>query len=712
MSLMEAALAYAERGWSVFPLHDKRRPCVQWKEYQTSRPDADQIRSWWTEYPDAYIGLALGPVSGVLRVDVEGNGYTELEKLGGLPDTMRFKSPGGHGWLFQHCDGVTSKEVWSGEGEHDELRIQAAGAYTCIPPSPGYSWIDERPPAAIPRWMLDYYSGLALKELEKELRPTLRLPDADEVREALAFIPPDSYDTWVHVGMALKNSGEDNLELWDKWSQGCKEKYKGGECQRKWDSFIRTGLTTRSILYWAEKFGYRPVSRHEPLTELGNARILARMGEGRIKHSEVWGWLAWDGQRWAMEGAEKVTVELQKQVLEYRLNRAVESLRRLMTGDRQSEDYERRKKSKLAVVAAIRRHESERSVHGSRVLAESEPSITCDYRKFNLNPWLLNCSNGTLNLRNGELMTHDPESLITQLCPTSYVDSAECPRWDRFLREVFADNTELILWVQRLCGYCLTGVISEHILPIFHGTGRNGKSTFVKTIMNVLGPDYSGTTPSGFLTMSHNEGHPTKLVPLYGRRFVADLETGDGAKLNEELVKRLTGGDELTVRRMHENFWSFEPTHKLLLCTNYEPKVKGADVAIWSRIKLVPFNEKFEGDKQDTSLVATLARETSGILRWMLDGCLAWQREGLHDVKTISEATDVYRDEQDSVQCFFQERMELLESGKIRKAEVASAYKGWCMGQGVEPVSRKSLDVAMLKLGAKDGDKFWLGVKL
>lgn len=711
-STLEAALEYVERGWSVFPLHDKRRPCIQWKQYQTERPTADQVRAWWEEYPDAYIGVALGSVSGVIRVDAEGGGAEKLASFGGLPETAAFKSPGGQGWLLAHVEGFTTDVVWTGEGEHNELRIQSKGAYTCLPPSPGYLWLNDLLPSSAPMWMLDYYSGKVLKELERELRPTLRLPDRTEVLEALAFIPSDEYDRWVQVGMALRNAGDEYLTVWDTWSKGS-EKYKDGECERKWQSFIPGGLSTRSILYWAETRGYRPFDRHEPLTELGNARILARMGEGKILHNEKWGWLAWDGSRWAMDNAEKVVVELQKGVLEYRLNRAMESLGRCLKGDNNTADFERRKKSKLATITAIRRHETERAIAGSRSLASSEPSISCKHTQFNVDPWMLNCPNGTLNLRNGELTECNPANFIMQLCPTTYDESAQSPRWLQFLDEVFCDP-KLVSWVQRLFGYCLTGCISEHILPIFHGVGRNGKSTLIKTAMAVLGSDYSGTTPSGFLTMSRNEGHPTKLVTLYGKRFVADLETGDGAKLNEELVKRVTGGDEIQARRMHENFWWFKPTHKLCLATNYEPRIKGMDIAIWSRIKLIPFLQVFEGERQDRNLDATLQREASGILNWMVQGCFKWQVEGLGDVQAVTDATDAYRGTQDTVTTFHSERIELCSGSKVKKVDVYSVYKGWCLGNSVDAVSKKTFEIGLAALGVQSSidNKHYIEVKL
>lgn len=712
-ALREAALAYCARGWSVFPLADKRRPHVPWKQYQSERPTRELVEAWWTEWPDAYIGVALGQVSGLLRVDAEGEGEQKLAALGGLPNTLTFKSPGGMGWLLAHCDGVTTEVLWSGAGEHNELRVQAAGAYTVLPPSPGYQWLNDAKPAGIPGWLLEHYTAKVLTALEKELRPTLRLPDSTEVLEALAFIPPDEYDQWVHVGMALRSAGDDYLTVWDKWSSAS-PKYKEGECAKKWQTFMPGGLTTRSILYWAEKYGYRLPNRHEPLTELGNARILARMGEGKILHSEKWGWLAWDGRRWRMDDAEKVVVEMQKAVLEYRLARAMESFRKLLQVGKDAEDFEKRKQSKLATIRMIRMHEDERSIRGARKLAESEPSMSVDYLTFNNDPWLLNCANGTLNLRSCELLAHDSSSRLTQLCPTQYIESADCPRWRQFLEEVFPGDAALIAWIQRLLGYSLVGTIREHVLPIFHGVGRNGKSTLLKTVLAVLGPDYAGTTPSEFLMLDSRGQHPTKFVELYGKRFMIDMETGDGARLNEEIVKRITGGDEIKARKMKQDFFSFKPTHKLVLCTNHEPKVRGMDVAIWSRIKLVPFQEVFEGARQDKLLDETLLREASGILNWMLEGCLQWQKHGLGDVEAVSTATAAYKGGQDTVMMFFQERIEKAVGQRVKRADILSAYKGWCLSQGLDPVPPNTFTNTLLRLGvqADPNGKWYVDIKL
>jgi len=707
---LEAALEYHQRGWSVFPLRHKRFPLVPWKAYQTERATLEQVHAWWTEHPDALIGVALGRVSNLLRVDADGaEAVHRLNELG-MPQTATFQSPsGGKGWLLNGMDGAKHLTIWKGKGEHEELKVLSDGQYTVVPPGPGYQWLDESPPAKMPPWLYDRYVELVLQDLVKELRPTLRQPTPKEVDLALQHIPCDDYDLWVQVGMALHTC--DDFKAWDEWSKKS-PKYDAAATQAKWQSFggkAAGGLTTRSILYWAEKHGgWRPPNRHEPLTELGNARILARMGDGIIKHSAEWGWMWWDGKRWQI--GEKAVVELQKKVLEFRVERAIESLsKHMLHGDKSHDDFTKVAKQKMRIVQLVRGNEDERRIRGARTLAESEPALSCDYRYFDRQPWLLNCVNGTLDLRSGELLAHDSSKLLTQLCPTPYDDNAKCPRWEQFLQEVFAKHPELIPWMQKLCGYALTGLTSEHILPIFHGSGRNGKSTLVKTITTVMGDDYAALAPSGFLVQSRGEQHPTKLVVLYGKRFVADMETDDNAKLDEALVKRLTGGDDMQARRMYEDYWKFVPTHKLCIATNYEPSVKGMDIAIWSRIRLIPFASLFEnGDKY---LDQKLAAEAPGILRWMVEGCLRWQAEGLGNPAAVQDATAAYKGTQDTVAQFFSDRCEKAPGLKSRKADVTSAYKAWCYANTKEPVNPKAFGQSMLKLGIQSDDKHYLDIK-
>jgi putative DNA primase/helicase len=486
--------------------------------------------------------------------------------------------------------------------------------------------------------------------------------------------------------------------------------YKGGECEAIWASFKRNGkITVRSLLYLARQDGWKPRRLHEPLTDVGNGRSLARECAGSAAYCRTWNkWLAWDGKRWRLDGEFEV-LAVAKRIIRGRYDRAVDSLRRLGAEEEQ--------KSKIQSINRVLRwcmeSEDARHIHAALDMSRSEPGILVEADIVDQHKMILNCKNGVLDLVTMKLYPHNAALYLTQYCPTEYFEEAICPRWEQFVLEIFNGDAELVQWVQRFLGYCLTGSTAEHILPIMYGTGRNGKSTLIKTVMAVLGGDYAGTTPSGFLAFTRQDQHPTKIVELYRKRFVADLETSDGMKLNEELVKRITGGDELKARRMHEDFWSFYPTHKLVLATNYEPKIRGSDTAIWARIKKLPFAVSFEG-REDKDLDNKLALEASGILRWMVIGCMEWQKVGLGTSAAVSDATKEYRSEQDSVAAFMNERTERQANNLIKKADFIAAYKQWCVINGIDPVSAKAFGQAMLSHSVQhdESGRHYVGVRL
>ncbi len=201
-------------------------------------------------------------------------------------------------------------------------------------------------------------------------------------------------------------------------------------------------------------------------------------------------------------------------------------------------------------------------------LARSEPGIPILPAQLDTDPWLLNVSNGTLDLRTGELRPHRREDLITKLAPVEYHADAPCQLWLDFLARIMAGNVDLIRFLQRAIGYALTGDVSEQVLFFLHGTGANGKSTLLNVVIDLLG-DYAAQLDSHVLMITQGEAHPTALTDLFGRRFVSLIEVEEGKRIAEVLVKQLTGGDRIRARRMREDFWEFRPTHKVFLAANH-----------------------------------------------------------------------------------------------------------------------------------------------
>jgi putative DNA primase/helicase len=412
---------------------------------------------------------------------------------------------------------------------------------------------------------------------------------------------------------------------------------------------------------------------HYQATDYGNAERLVALHGHNVRYCHPWKkWLIWDGNRWVVDETG-AAVRLAKQ-----------TIRRIYG---QAEDETDSAIRQEMVEWAL---QSERAARLDAILtlAQSEPGVPIVSDDLDQDPWLLCVENGTLDLRTGELRDHDRADLITKLAPVKYLPSceAECPMWHKFLDDIFAGNEGVKGFVQRLVGYALTGLDREHILPIFHGVGANGKSTFVGTIAGLLGSSYSTKAPRDLLTVNRNESHPTGLAGLFGKRLVVASETDDSCRLSEALIKDLTGGELVKARRMREDFWEFKPTHTLILSTNHKPTVRGTDHAIWRRLLLVPFNVIISKAKQDKALSEKLRQEWSGILQWAVQGCLEWQRIGLDEPEEVLVATKEYRSEEDVLGPFFKERCMQGQGHVVRACKLHEAYKRWAEKEGLKRV--------------------------
>lgn len=439
----------------------------------------------------------------------------------------------------------------------------------------------------------------------------------------------------------------------------------------------------------------------EHLTDLGNARrLVARHGQD-LRFCHPWGkWLVWTGKRWKIDNTGAV------------LRLAKETVRSIYAEAAAEPDDKQRQR----IVDHAVRSESAARIRAMVALAESEPGIPVLPAELDRDPWLLNVKNGTIDLRTGELRPHRREDLITKIAPVEYNPAAECPRWKQFLNEIMDGNQSLINFLQRAAGMSLTGDTSEHVLFICHGSGRNGKSTFLNTLLALLG-DYGMTAAPDLLIAKQNDRHPTELADLFGKRLVVSIESEEGRRLAESLVKQLTGGDKIKARRMREDFWEFSPSHKLWLATNHKPRVRGTDIAIWSRLKLIPFAVTFPEDKQDKQLAKKLLAELPGILRWAVEGCLTWQRDGLRVPEEVKAATESYRQEQDVLAAFLNECCIINPLAKVAARNLYKAYVNWCEENGEHPLAQRNFGMRLAERGFESqrgtaGKYFWKNLGL
>lgn len=404
-----------------------------------------------------------------------------------------------------------------------------------------------------------------------------------------------------------------------------------------------------------------PMTEPDGRTEAANAlRLVERYGTS-LRYAVEWGeWLVWRDGRWMRDTGSVVTQDMAIKVMRDLWARVADA----------DNDHDR----KLMVAFATASNRSN-SIDNMIKLARSEAPLPVSASQLDTNPWLLKVANGTLDLKTGKLRADWQTDFITKLCPTAYKPGAACPTWERFLGEIFAGDAELIGYVQRLLGYCLTGDVREQILPILWGKGSNGKSTLVNAIAHVVGTDYGGVPPRQLFLASKFDRHPAELMMLQGKRLMMAQETESGAQLNEALIKNLTGGDKITARGMYQNFTTFQPTHKLLLSTNYKPQVRGSDYAMWRRLKLIPFAVTFEGKQLDKEMPNKLKDEAEGVLVWLVRGCLDWQRDGLREPESVAVATRAYADDQDEVGQFIAKCCERGEAYTTGATELYKAFK-------------------------------------
>jgi putative DNA primase/helicase len=249
--------------------------------------------------------------------------------------------------------------------------------------------------------------------------------------------------------------------------------------------------------------------------------------------------------------------------------------------------------------------------------------------------------NATYDLRTGIGHKPDPLDYITKktACRCAPLGTPH-PLWTKFLDRVTNHDTELQSFLQRWCGYCCTGFTSEHVFVFAYGTGANGKSTFINTIRGILG-DYTTIADMSTFLASNSERHPTDLAKLRGARLVVAIETQKGRRWDETKIKALTGGDKITARFMRQDFFDFTPTFKLMISGNHKPRLTSVDEAIKRRLLLVPFTVQIPVAERDKDLADKLKAEWPAILRWMIDGCLEWQRIGLAPPKTVLDATKI-----------------------------------------------------------------------
>jgi putative DNA primase/helicase len=386
-----------------------------------------------------------------------------------------------------------------------------------------------------------------------------------------------------------------------------------------------------------------------------------------LRYVAAWDrWLIWDGCRWKRDETKRVF-----------------DLARTVCRDVLGE-HEAKGLTDQPLVALRKRLGSAQTVYAVVKLAGSDPRHAVAVSQLDADPWALNTPDGTLDLRTGQLLPHDPATLMTRT--TAAAAKGECPLFKSVLERALPD-AEVRAYIQRYAGYALTGLCREHVMAFFYGTGRNGKSVVAHALRHAVG-DYGLEIGPEIFMESHHDRHPTETAVLHGARLVVVSEIDANRRWNEARLKRFTGGDPISSRYIGKDLFEFQPTHSLFFVANNKPGLRSVDEAMRARIHLVEFSVTIPESERDATLPERLQAEYGGILAWMVEGCLAYQSTGLAPPASITAATAIYLEAEDSIAQWTAECCE--RAGQITLKAAYGSYATWCKENSVEPLGRNT----------------------
>lgn len=741
--ILTIARSYYELGFTPLPIMPRsKKPVCEWGWLIHERPSWETLEKLWQEAIQKHgnnlnIATVLGRPHGICALDIDDpNKFKVARKLVGLTDdelrTWATKSHRGGALFFKYPDQTTIRthkrqDDWGAE-------LYGDGHYVLLPPSihpegTQYAWIvppDKGTLKPLPQIILTAFGVIEDAQM-RTTKHTKHLSDEhiefDELpswAKNLAVILQPYWIEGQRHDLALSLAGvfakcqipyneakafltfmaelAEDRELKDRLRalDDTYDRMKDGDQVLAWAGLARhlpdeVIEKIRDILPKPETDITRYLRPKHQTTDLANAERFVKQHSGKVLFVQEWEWLFWDGKRW-----NKYIGEQQARLLAFE---TVQSIYHEAASALNAED-----RDKLFAWAKT----SENAHRINAMLDLAKPFMTAYASEFDKDPYLLNCLNGVVDLRTGNLIPHDPNLKLTKLAPVNYNPDAPAPTWERFMEEVFMGDYEVIEFIQCALGYSLTGDVSEDKLFICYGTGANGKSTLLRTIQRILG-DYAKTAVTDILLSRREraDAHPTGLADLAGSRFVVAYELDPERHLATGLVKAMTGRDRLKARFMRKDYFEFEPTFKIWLATNHKPTIADTTHAMWRRIVLIPFNAVFIGDKCDPKMPEKLWAERDGILAWLVQGCLKWQREGLKLPKAVQEATEEYKTQMDVLQEWIEERCETGKGYFAPFSELYDDYVKWCETVGYEPITKRAF---ALKLDEKgfNAAKAWV----
>mgnify|MGYP001311874866 FL=1 len=444
------------------------------------------------------------------------------------------------------------------------------------------------------------------------------------------------------------------------------------------------------------------IAGKEQFTDLTNAELFVKAYQDKIRYCLAWKkWLIWDGNAWRPDECGEIQALCK------------DFLRSLFLQVAHISDHRRA----VEMTSHVIKSESLRRRQALVESASYERRIRITPKDVDQEPFLLNVENGTIDLRTGILYPSMKEKLLTKCATVRYDRTASCDTWNTFLMRIMDGNAQLMSFLQKAVGWALTGDMSEQVMFILYGSGANGKSTFLNAIMDILG-EYAMSTQTETFMRKNGNMMSNDIARLRGARFVTTVEAEEGKRLSEPLIKQVTGQDVLTARFLYGEYFDFLPTFKIFMATNHKPMIKGNDLGIWRRIKLIPFTVTIPYEERDHDLMKKLQAEKSGILNWMIDGCLMWQRERLGEPDEVRAATEAYQEEMDVIGSFVAECCVCCsgETLRVSSSDLYRAYLVWCEKNSERPYAQRIFATHLQNKGVKrertNKARGWVGIAL
>jgi putative DNA primase/helicase len=732
-ALLDAAVAYAARGWQVFPLHSigadgtctcHDPACTSVGKHPRTRhgvkdatTDPRTIGRWWRHWPEANVGLATGRVSCLVVIDIDEDEGGRRAPLEPLPPTLAARTGDGE-HLYFHLPADRVIQSKGGKTIAPGIHVRGEGGYVVAPPSRHasgrlYAWQQDTcaaEPTVLPDHLVRLLTGTAgitssTTMLDPEAPPqphentqaseagTAAEPDTDQAGSDQAGAEPGLHgDVGVYwLGQALTKvqagAGRNDTGFW----LACQLRDDGLDkvaAAEVLHTYARQVEHQRDHPYPAREalasldqaFGQAP---REPAQRGGQLPALAPVtaadactDTGNAKRLALaYGRVLRFVPEWGCWVAYQDGVwRRHATALARQYARAtVEAIHQEASAALAAGDVTR--------YDQLTRHLT-RSFSAGRLKAlldVAQTDLTAHPTDFDRDPWLLNVQNGTLDLRTGTLHPHQPEDLLTRQAPVTFDASATAPAWNTFLSEVFYSDAALIGYVQRALGYSCTAETREQAFFLCYGAGANGKTTLLNAVAQVLGAYWKPLKADVLMARPSGAAGPDpELASLVGARLVTAQEP-HGATLDTPRLKELTGSDAIQVRELRRAPFTFIPHFKLWLSANERPAVPERTVGIWRRIRLLPFTVSFRG-RENRALPGLLAAEAPGILTWLLAGVQAWLDDGLGMVPAVAEATAAYQAEEDAYFAFFHDVLvPASREEAVRLKAAYAAYEAWAM---------------------------------